>query len=218
MEIAVDESPADADLLLRADATIWRAEIDATRPEVTARHLPTTDRTRAGRRWQPPVAAAIAVLIVAAAATFLAAPPHSATSFLAAPRHSATSNVLATAGTTADPLTPASPADIAVALKGAVPVRLSTRSVGGKIVSMHWQFLALLDAGRTILVTYLVGDPCDTGLGFRVQQSANAVELTALTEVGLGCQQSLIEGFGTIHLDRPLGSRKLLHPPTSPPH
>jgi hypothetical protein len=48
-----------------------------------------------------------------------------------------------------------------------------------------------------------------------VEEGSNAVELTALSRVHhKGCEQSLIGGFGTIQLDRPLGHRLLLHAQT----
>jgi hypothetical protein len=123
--------------------------------------------------------------------------------------------ILPTAGTTVDPLKPAS--HLAATLERARPVHVTNAEPGGPIVSMPWHFLALLDGGRTILISYDIGDSCKQSRGIRVEQGSNAVELTALSLVhrrGL-CLQYGRAAIGTVRLDTPLGHRLLLHAPTS---
>jgi hypothetical protein len=95
-------------------------------------------------------------------------------------------------------------------------VRRTQAEPGEFNLSMPWRFLALLDQGRTILVSYTLGTPCNRPVGFRVQEGRNAVGLTALSHTYQGQrEQPLLVTFGTIHLARSLGKRLLLHAPTS---
>lgn len=199
----------DLDELLRADAATWRMEVDALRPEEGSDGLASGGRPRRVMQWCAPLAAATLILLVAAGIGYLASRgDHSGTREPALP-------VLSTSGTRVDSLKPVAPARVAAASKRARPVHVTDAKRGGWNDSMRWSFLALLDNGRTILVSYVRGDPCDRPLGFGVQQGSNAVELTALSNVHHGgCEQSLLGAFGTIRLDRPLGNRLLLHAPT----
>jgi hypothetical protein len=196
--------------LLREDGASWRSEIDAHRPPPTAVG-DSSARRRPARltRWRAPLAAAVAAALVAVGVSYLAIRVGESGT------HEPALPVLSTSGTTIDPLKPAPAAQEADARGRARAVHLTNAERGAFNFSMPWRFLALLDHGRNILVSYTLGDPCDRPLGFRVQQGSNAVELTALSNVHHGgCEQSLLGAFGTIHLDRPLGKRLLLHAPT----
>lgn len=195
----------DLDELLRADGATWRGEIDAL-GQPAPDGLVAIGRSARHVRWRAPLAAALVTLLLATTIGYYAIRDGSAGRSLPA------LPVLPTAGLRVDPLKPVPASQVAYARRYARPVHRTEALSGGEIHSMHWTFLALLDGGRTVLVGYTIGDSCARSLGFRVQQGSNAVELTALSRVVPGsCEQFLAAGFGVIHLDRPLGSRLLLH-------
>lgn len=192
----------DLEELLRADGAAWRAETDAHRPSALA-ELANPGRPAGRVRWRAPLAAAVITVLIAGTISYLAT--HGGTNLPILP-------ALPTAGMRIDPLKPATAAEVAVARQQSRPVHRTDAVPGGDNVSEPWQFVALLNHGRTILVTYEIGDSCARPLGIRVQEGSNAVELTALSEVIKGrCEQYLLLGTTTIRLDRPLGNRLLLH-------
>jgi hypothetical protein len=118
-------------------------------------------------------------------------------------------------GTSADPLARAAAFLVAYAQRHAQPLAVIDVQPGGAKVSQRWNFIKLLNGGRNVLVSYQLGTSCERELGFRVQESGAAVELSSLTENHTGmCSQPAPVGYGTVQLSRPLGDRTLLHAPT----
>jgi hypothetical protein len=199
---------ADLDELLREDGAAWRSEVDAQRSLGAFRDAGHAGRRRRVRRSRAPVVAALTTVILAIGIAYVSTRGDGNTRNTALP-------TLSTSGTTRDRLRPVPSSEITAAKKRAQAIPTTSATRGAMLLSMHWQFVALLDGGRTILVSYAAGDGCDRTLGFHVQQGSNAVELTALSQVDHGsCTQPLNFLTGTITLDRPLGSRALLHATT----
>jgi hypothetical protein len=197
----------DLEQLLRADGAAWRSEVDAQQSSMTGGF---TFLPRQQKAWRAPLVAALITVVLAVAIAYLA------TAGGAGKRSLPALPVLPTTGVRVDQLNPASPTEIANARQHAAPVHKTHSAPGGDVRSMPWRFIALLDHGRTILVTYAIGSPCAHPLGFAVQEGRNAVELAALSRLSSppnGCEQSLLFRAGTIHLDRPLTGRLLLHAP-----
>ena len=81
---------------------------------------------------------------------------------------------------------------------------------------MPWTLLRVQDDGTKVVVAYVIGDGCDTPLGFVVQESDSSVLLTDVSrETSDSCEQDLAGTTGVITLQRPLGDRRLVHAPVS---
>src|SRR4051794_32168188 len=143
----------DVDELLRADGAAWRGEIDAQRQPVQGGLVGPSGLARRNM-WRAPLAAALLTVVVAAAISYFATRGGTGKQSLPA------LPVLPTTGARVDRLNAASRAEIEVAQQRAKPVPRTNAGPGGDNRSMPWQFLALLDHGRTILLTYAIGSPC----------------------------------------------------------
>jgi hypothetical protein len=102
------------------------------------------------------------------------------------------------------------------AQRHAEPATMTDAGAGGSVRSQAWGFVRLLDGGRSVLVSYVIGDSCARVLGFHVQQGRSAVELTLLvSHRGGNCHQSLTAGSSIVALGGQLAGRTLLHAPVS---
>jgi hypothetical protein len=81
-----------------------------------------------------------------------------------------------------------------------------------------WRLLAIDDKGEKLVIQYSQGFECEMGKGVLVAQTESAVALVPLYQTGskaTPCHAILRLAAGTVTLDKPLGSRKLLHLPGS---
>lgn len=131
-----------------------------------------------------------------------------------APLTACSSSGNAPPGASADPLARSAAFLVAYAQRHAQPLAVTDAQQGGAVVSQRWSFVKLLDADRTVLVSYQLGTSCERELGFHVQESGATVELSSLTETHTGrCNELAPVGYGTVQLSQPLGDRSLLHAP-----
>jgi hypothetical protein len=86
---------------------------------------------------------------------------------------------------------------------------------------MPWRLLDIRRGGRILVVDYVSGDGVRphgvNNIGFRVIESSDSVELTAVSRndnPGPAEADSLAIGIAEVGLAKPLGTRKLLHAPT----
>lgn len=197
---------ADLERLLQADGAAWRSQVDD--PPAPDGHLVTFPLgkhsgrpTGASRNiWSPGRVAAVAATAVIVAGIALVA-----SSLVSFGQHRGPEQAGVASRISAP--TPASGRPL-----NASRVRnLSGADLKG-LTSMPWRYVGLYDGGKTIVVSYTVGNPCAEAVGFVVHESSAAVELTAYSRVSSGqCEQSLVGALGAISLDKPLGNRPLIH-------
>lgn len=202
----------DLDQFLREDGAAWRSQVDKRRPDDVVAAPSSHHRNGAhARTWRMSLLAAASVGVIAAGISLIA------TYVGGSGNPDSGLPVLPTAGTRADPLAPSAPFLVTYAQRHAQTLALiGPNPAAGHVVSQRWSFVKLLDAGRTILVSYQLGGLCEHELGFHVQQGRNAVELASLTENRSGsCSQSAPVGYGIVRLSQPLAGRILLHAPVS---
>lgn len=89
----------------------------------------------------------------------------------------------------------------------------------GRYVVMPWQFAGLNDGGARLRIVYLPAGGCMAPAGIVVRETASSVLLAPLAKNGTGkiCSSAAHGPLrGIVRLERPLGSRRLLHARTSP--
>lgn len=100
------------------------------------------------------------------------------------------------------------------------PVPLLHRPPDEPFAVMPWELLALQQGGRRLIIRYLPAAGCQAPLGVFAQATATVVLLAPLARLprsGELCPAiALFPLVGYVDLASPLGTRKLLHPPTAP--
>jgi hypothetical protein len=123
--------------------------------------------------------------------------------------------MLATTPTTVDPL-----------VRSVAPPHISgigpldrIRNVPENAISMPWKYLDMNSAKTVVQVLFAAGDGyCVRPLGVALLTRAQGVTLIILSTraPAYACPASLRAEYGTVRLDRPLGSQALLHAPVDP--
>jgi hypothetical protein len=96
--------------------------------------------------------------------------------------------------------------------------QLTALPAGPDIRSLPWTLIARSDGGMRLVVSYEIGEPCWTALGFVVVENDSTVKLTAVSRAAADgkCAQSIVATTGIVTLRSPLGGRTLLHAAVSP--